>query len=397
MSVPEANVDQAPKGSVPAAEDQIVVPDGKTAISPAAATALKAATGKSLPDNYFVVEDEKPEPVPAPETEGGNQEPEPFPEGEPDPEPEPAEAGTEGETGTPATEPENEPEAVGAPEGQPTLEEDGFAYSSVGALDIRTDKDGNVQVLENIDGEEAWINSDVFKKGYQFNQHNQREAQKLAQEKKDIEKQKGFDSMVDRIAISNRSEPANNDDLWGPDPQPQAQPQASSEVAMLNKRIADLESKGAATEQAKAQSQAEADFNYEVNLAKGEMLDYLDLQKVKHPTDKQLIAMVKEAAENEKIDPAIIAKSPARLISVVKAKLKTRTVPRKASADSTPKPPTGAAPRKSTPLPSATLKAVEDEMEALRAKSKEYGSNSAMISKELIRLNRERNKLIKGG
>lgn len=392
-TLPEAKADQGSAGSLPAADDQSTsTPDGKKVISQSAATALMGATGGVLPDHYVVKDEPKPAPpAAAPE----NQDPDPDPEPGDNTDPfdvDPADAGQEGETGTPDAEPEKEPFPTSTPEGEPTPSEDGYTYGKIGVVDYRQDSDGNVFFQENINGEIAWIKDTAYKAGFQLKQHTDRERQQFNEERKAFDKKKEFDSILNTISGAPKKT-EDGDDLWGSDAGGST---SDPEVTRLKKEVDALKAKDAAAQVAQTEAQQRDEFDRQVNLARAEMDEFCDLQGVKPPSDNQLIAMCQEYAANEDIPLEKVAVSPVDLIKMVKGKITKRKKGSKPSADSTPTPPTGAAPRKATPLPSKQLAEVNKELADLREKSAKFGGNNPKIAAELIALSRKKKELLQG-
>lgn len=332
-------------------QDQTVaVPDGKIGISPAQARAIEGAEG-FIPDDYFVVEEKK-----ADQAVAVPVEPKAV-DNEPPKEPQDPAPGLDPDK----SDAENEADFHG------------IRYQIV---------EGKPQVLMKVEGTEQFIDLKKVMDGFNFNHRNQRVAQELAQERKELEKMRDTMMLIDQFGKKEPQSGEDYDDLFNVEP-PQkpapveppapAKPQEPDPNASA-KMEADLRDLSDAYIEAKAYCE-QAGIFFPPESADGS-----------NPT---LVGAVQSAAENEGIDPMTIGRSPARLIKILKSRFKKVTPqPGTPDAATTATPPKAHSVQKSTPEPSRLIKA-RAELKEKRELNTDIDADHDQLNADIIALQRE--------
>ena len=355
------NVEQEPV----AQEEQdrtIEIPDGKIGISPAEYRSLEGSEG-FVPDHYVVVEEKVQEAEDA--FEEPNQE---------------------------LTEPMEQSEPVGITD---------FHGIPVQVID------GKPQVKMKVDGTEQFIDLQRVMDGFNFNEHNQRVAQDLARQRKELEDLQDTFSLIDKFGTPPQKTQDDDDldDMFGlgdaSDSQssPQGGDAVLREIKSLKAEIASLK-KGEPIQEAQVDPAQQAVMQ-ELNLAYTEAKEICEMNGVFFPPEStdgsnpELVAAVKAAAENQGLDPLTIAKSPARLVNILKSKYKRVTGNQKLNPSSTANPPFANSVQKTTPeIPE--LKKAQAHIAKLRESNMNMDADHGAIDAEIIATQRHIENLSKG-
>lgn len=277
-------------------------------------------------------------------------------------------------------------------EKEPPLEDNEYIYGNFeGCEGIKTRKNkktGKSEIRIVIDEVEEWITPEAYHRNVQLNVHNQREAQRLAGERKKIEEQKEIDGIINRFTSSKREK--IDDDTEEPEDEETPKKSRSSDVdAELKKELAELRE-----ERKKFSAQREADeilkkTTEKMAITYNQVREFYKDKGLELPEqpDNRIVARVKAYAENKGINPVDVATDNVFMVEALKSysvKASVRQEPPKALK------------AKSGPEEPSTLGKLLADKEALKKEYNNPMADSGLISAKIISLQKEIDKVKKG-
>jgi hypothetical protein len=227
---------------------------------------------------------------------------------------------------------------------------------------LRKGKDG-IEMKVKIAGEEEWMPVSNVRESYQIKQYAQREAEKVAKAKKELEEQRkaiedqaSVDSFLNRFMTPSETEVPKEEDVFDTDfdeepeaPAPKKKPKPKSNDEDIDAKVARLVAEELARkdEEKKRAEQLDREVSTAYAMAKDVVSKVYGVDVPDTP-DKKVQSTVLRYAETHDLNVGDVVRSPAYLSDALKGYTVTSSKKKKLPAESVPKPPATEKPSNAT-------------------------------------------------